>query len=254
MFKYALALLLAFPAFAAQKPQPSVLVLDNATKRVVYENNGYQIRPVASITKLATGMTTIDRYTSLTQEITINNKTRLPNKTATADELLNSVLTLSDNGASEILAENFPSGRPTFMMLMNQRVQDMGLHNTSFADPSGLDDRNVSTAYEIAMLASRIEEAYPLIKSYSTSKYIVMEKKKKNNKTTVRMEPNTSSTILTSINGIVLSKTGYTRPAGWCVVFVVERGEQSHTVVVLGANSKGQRVDLAKKAVYNHTR
>lgn len=253
MIKYILALLLVSPAFAAQKPQPSVLVLDNVSKRVVYENNGYAIRPIASITKLATGMTAIDRYTTLEQELAIDNKTRLPNKTATADTLLNSLLTLSDNGAAEVLAENYPSGRMTFMMLMNQRAQDLGLHNTFFADPSGLDNRNVSTAYEIAMLAAKVEEEYPLIKSYSTSKYIVIEKKKKN-KVSTRTEPNTSSTILTSIDGIVLSKTGYTRPAGWCAVFVVERGIRSHTVVVLGASSKGQRVDLAKKAVYNHIR
>lgn len=252
MLKYFLALLLAFPAFAAQKPQPSVLVLDNTTKRVVYESNGYAIRPIASITKLATGMTTIDRYTSLDQELTFDIKTRLLTNTATADTLLNSVLTLSDNGAADILADNFPAGRSTFLMMMNQRAQDIGLHNTTFADPSGLDNRNVSTAYEVAVMASWIEERYPLIRSYSTMKYIVLEKKKKN-KTITRLEPNTSSSILSSVDGIKLSKTGYTQPAGWCSVFVVERGIRSYTVVVLGAKSKSHRIELAKKAVKSYT-
>jgi D-alanyl-D-alanine endopeptidase (penicillin-binding protein 7) len=163
---------------------------------------------------------------------------------------LNALLIKSDNSAAEILAADYPGGREEFIRAMNMKAVQIGMHNTSFVDPSGLGENNRSTGKEVNLMTNLAFTQYGFIKESSAKKQVTVETKNKKKKSLITLN-HTNSNLLNKFNNIVMSKTGFTNPAGRCVTFVIKENQRLYTIVILGAKSGIDRIDLAKKIIYN---
>ena len=238
----------------AIKPAPrahSIMVVNQSTKQTLVSENAEDIRPMASITKLMTAMVVLDQHPSMDMEIVTarDRKGRVTGR-ATVKELLTRLLVRSDNAASEILSRNFLGSREEFLAEMNIKAARIGMPNTSFADPSGLDARNTTTAREIVVMVTAAG-TYSEIRRAASLREAQIEVLVGRRVRTVSLL-NTNHRILFEFDNIVVSKTGYTTPAGRCLALLVEQGGQQFAVVILGAPTPVARDQQARDLLYNH--
>jgi D-alanyl-D-alanine endopeptidase (penicillin-binding protein 7) len=230
----------------------SVLLYNQTTGAKIIDHNTDQVRALASITKLMTAIVAIDSGISPYEQLPLYQKlgSLLPKKNWTREELMTAMLVRSDNAAAETLARDYPGGRAKFMEAMNAKSIQLGMYNTHFDDPSGLSSLNKSTANDIAKLL--LESAkYDVIRQNSVKKQAIFETKVKKTVRTITLN-HTSSKYLFEFDNIVVTKTGLTTPARWCVALLVEQKGQTFLIVVLGSKTKQQRLDKVKEIMYNH--
>ena len=132
------------------------LVIDQEDGQLLYAKNTDAIMPIASITKLMTAVVVLDAKLPLDEPITISREdvdtlkgTRSRLKlgvTLPRQEMLRLALMASENRAAAALARTYPGGTAAFIRAMNQRAHELGMHDTRYVDPTGLDPDNVSTA------------------------------------------------------------------------------------------------------------
>jgi D-alanyl-D-alanine endopeptidase (penicillin-binding protein 7) len=232
----------------------SVMITDVTESKVLCATNAEEIRALASITKLMTAMVALDYDDNMDHKIMLSRKSgsHLPLREYTREELFHALLVKSDNGAAESFAHDYPGGREAFLNEMNIRAKSLGMKDTHFDDPSGLSSKNVSTARDITIMVMAAA-LYHEIREISTKKeaYIFTQSKKKQRKVVLS---NTNRLILSQVDGVQVSKTGYTNPAGFCVAIMVEKtinNEKHYQVyVVMGARNSKQRADEVKRLVY----
>lgn len=232
----------------------SLMITDLTEGKILCATNAEEVRALASITKLMTAMIALDHDDDMSHKIMLSRKagSHLPFRQYTREELLHAMLMKSDNGAAESFAENYPGGRDAFLRQMNIRAIALGMRDTHFDDPSGLSNKNVSTARDITLMVMAAGY-YEEIKEISTKReaYILTQHKKKQRTVVLN---NTNRLILSQVDGVQLSKTGYTNPAGFCVAIMVEKtinNEKHYQVyVVMGARNSKQRADEVKRLVY----
>jgi D-alanyl-D-alanine endopeptidase (penicillin-binding protein 7) len=226
----------------------------NITKeQAVIEINPSKIRSIASITKLMTATVVLSREDMpLNEKVKYRGSKNVPPGMLTRDQLLSLMLVKSDNSAANALAESFPyGGRDEFIHQMNLKAKELGMHDTRYEDPSGLGRWNLSTAKDLVTLLVKAHE-YPKIKQIASSPdyrinvYVKKKKKKTSNNRTVTVN-NTSKKLLDDFTEIEISKTGFTNPAGRCLVLFVHKGDENYGIVILGLNSKEQVQKTARK-------
>lgn len=247
-FLFVLLFCLCSKAFA----DTSVMVYDITDDKHQYNSNINKTRPIASITKLMTVMVSLNNDQNLLKEVKLVNKAKsnLPMQSYKRYDLIKAVLVKSDNGAAETIAEDYPGGRKAFIKSMNDTAKKIGMMNTHFDDPTGLSSKNTSTASEVAIMASYAAN-YLIIREISIQKQIAIEAKFKKKIRTIILN-NTNKPILFEFDTIVVSKTGFTNPAGWCNVLIVEKNKKRYVVVVLGAPNKQERKKTVENMMYNH--
>lgn len=219
----------------------SFLIVSERTGEVLYEQNSDKAVPIASITKLMTAMVVLDARQRLAEPLTITSEdidqlkgtgSRLRVGTRlTREEMLNLMLMSSENRAASALARNYPGGRQAFVEAMNIKARMLGLKDSRFADSSGLDPRNMSSPRDLVRLVTA-SASYPLIREFSTSseRYVRLGS---------RMERfgNSNSLVSDPTWQVGLSKTGFIREAGRCLVMQTwVRGEP---VIMVLLNSEG---------------
>lgn len=233
------------------------MVTNITENRVALSQNVDQIRGLASMTKLMTAMTALDHDMDLSRKLQMSRLagSKVPKREYTRGELFHMLLIKSDNAAAETLAADYPGGREKFIRDMNIRAEMLGMFNTKFEDPSGLSPGNVSTASDVTEMVIMASN-YPEIREISTKKtaMIIAPSKNKNRSFVIH---NTNHALLSQINGVQISKTGFTNPAGFCVAMLVSKHVndtiQYEVVVVMGARNPAQRVDTVKKVLYTIT-
>jgi len=232
--------------------EPSIVLINQTTDKTVISQATDQVRPFASITKLMTAIVALESGREMYALLPLYSRlgSLLPRKRYTREELLTAMLVRSDNAAAETLAEDYPDGRSGFLKAMNRKAQDLGMTNTKFIDPSGLSVFNVSTADDIVKLL-KISATNSFIRETSVKKQAIFETQAKKQIRKIIL-PNTNSPVLFEFDNIVVTKTGYTNPAGWCVGLVVEQKGQTFYIVILGAKNKQERLDKIKNIMYNH--
>jgi D-alanyl-D-alanine endopeptidase (penicillin-binding protein 7) len=232
--------------------EPSVWVYNITRDRVEYAYNSEKIRPIASVTKIMTAMVALDHDKDLSRTLKLSRRvaSNLPQNTYNRWQLFQAMLVRSDNAAAETLAEDYPGGRAAFIARMNAQARDWGMTQTRFEDPTGLSANNISTVSEIASMMET-SSGYWLIQEVSTRKQIAVETQFKKRIRTVSLT-NTNSPLLFEFDNILVSKTGLTSKAGWCVGLVVEQRRQQYAIVVLGARTKQDRIRTVEKVMYNH--
>ena len=223
--------LLCYWQTAAAKPvqitATSWLVANEHGKVLEGQNIGQQ-RSIASITKLMTAMVILDSGQDLDQQI--NGMTRL--------DLIQLMLIKSDNNAAEILCNNYPYGRSGCVSSMNHKAMLLGLTDTHYADPRGLNIMNVSTANDLIKLVMEASKYPVIVKASNTPQATI-----KNKKRTVVF--NNTNPLVSSKNFIV-SKTGYIRASGGCIVMMLDTDIGRRIVVLLNSKNTKTRIPEAE--------
>ncbi len=210
----------------------SWLVADG-TGRVIDSVNANQTMSIASITKLMTAMVILDTNQDLNQRI--NDKTRL--------DLLQLMLIRSDNHASEILCQHYPTGRTGCVNAMNLKAKQLGLQNTRYIDPSGLGVMNTSTAEELVKVVLTASQYSEIVKASNTAHAKIETTSKKKKKHYFAFN-NTNPLVATK--DFIVSKTGYIRASGGCIVMMLDTKIGRRIVVLLNSKNTHTRIPEAE--------
>jgi len=222
----------------------AALVMDEREGVVLYGRKVDERHPIASVTKLMTAMVTLDQRLPMDEVITIVpedrdrlrwSDSRLPiGARLTRHDLLLAALAASDNRAAAALARTYPGGRAEMLRVMNDKAGYMGMSNTHFADPAGLNNDSVSTARDLATLVDTATH-YPLIREFTTTGEFTVADRRFGKSIKFL---NTNRLVRSSAWDINLSKTGYTDDAGNCLVMHTVIGERPVIIVLLNSWGK----------------
>jgi D-alanyl-D-alanine endopeptidase (penicillin-binding protein 7) len=210
-------------------------------------------RPIASLTKLMTALVVLESGQPLDEPITItaDDRDRLKGTRSrlhigailTRDDLLRAALGASDNRAAAALARNHPGGTEAFVAAMNAKAQILGMTQTHFADASGLNPRNISTARDLVTLATAAR-AQSRLHVYSTRSEVWVTDLATNRPVAWN---NTNRLLRSDGWDISLSKTGYTADAGNCLVLQTTIGQRPVSIVLLNSWGKLSKYGDARR-------
>ncbi|WP_429158956.1 D-alanyl-D-alanine endopeptidase [Aeromonas veronii] len=227
------------------------VVANHRTGEVISERNGNRVMPIASLTKLMTALVVLDANLRLNEMLTVTNadidrikgtgsRLAIGSRLSRA-EMLHIALMSSENRAASALARHYPGGQRAFVEAMNAKARMLGMWNTRYADSTGLNPRNVSTAQDLAKLAAAAA-SYPLIRQYSTDEQSYVRTNKRQ-----LHYLNSNRLIREGQWEFTLSKTGYIREAGRCLVLGTKVNREPVIMVLLNAETTNDRVADAKR-------
>ena len=221
----------------------SAIIVDRFGNEV-YAKRVDEPRPVASITKLMTAMVILDSPISLQEPIRITKNDRdllrltgsrlKYGATLTREELVRLALMSSENRAASALARTFPGGREAFIQEMNRKAQILGMNQSRFADPAGLDAGNIASARDLVKLVEAARQ-YPLIREATTTRSTSVHPYKDRGPLNYY---NTNRLLKNEIWEIGLSKTGYINESGRCLVMWADIVGESLVIVLLDSFGK----------------
>ncbi|ARS47014.1 MULTISPECIES: D-alanyl-D-alanine endopeptidase [Pseudomonadaceae] len=222
----------------------SALLIDLKTGKELYSSNPDLRLPVASVTKLMTAMVVLDAKLPLDEVLPITirdtkemqgvySRVRIGSEISRRD-MLHLALMSSENRAAASLAHHYPGGHAAFVAAMNAKAKALGMHNSHFVEPTGMSERNVATARDLALMIKATQQ-YPLIGQFSTDSEATVTFRKPTYTLGFR---NTNALVRKPDWDIGMSKTGFTNAAGRCLVMLTSMNQRSVAFVVLGAFGK----------------
>ncbi|MES2130266.1 MAG: serine hydrolase [Pseudomonadota bacterium] len=219
------------------------LVLDQANSEVLFEKNAGVALPIASITKLMTGLVVVQARQDMDEMLTITeddvdhekhtgSRLKVGTKMTRAN-LLHIALMSSENRAAAALGRNYPGGLSAFVEAMNAKAGELGMTDTHYVDASGLSSQNVASARDLAKLAM-VAHQEPLLRQYSTdTKYVIQASGRP-------MQFGTTNYLVGSPEwDIGLQKTGFINEAGRCLV--MQAMVAGRNVIMVFLDSKGKQ-------------
>jgi D-alanyl-D-alanine endopeptidase (penicillin-binding protein 7) len=236
------------PKFSALKGNPglhsaSAIVLDSSGN-LIYGKDVDTVRPIASITKLMTAMVVLDAELDLDEKIIIAKEDRdLIRMTGSRlsvgaalsrRELLLLALMSSENRAATALGRTYPGGMTNFVEAMNNKASSLDMQHSHFADPSGLNVNNVSSASDLAKMLAAAQR-YPLITQSTTTLHQDVQPYVSRGPLTFN---NTNRLLKNKDWHIGLSKTGYINEAGRCLVMQASIEGEEVSIVLLNSFGK----------------
>jgi serine-type D-Ala-D-Ala endopeptidase (penicillin-binding protein 7) len=227
------------------------LVIDQKTNEVLFSKNDKAVLPIASLTKLMTGLVIsgahlpMDEMIEITQDDVDTEKgssSRLRVGTVLSrGELMHLALMSSENRAANALGRSFPGGPSVFVQLMNAKARSLGMLSTAYVEPTGLSSKNQSSAHDLAKL---VDVAYgdSMLREYTTSPgyQVAVGKRTLQYNNTNRLVKNPSWDI-------GLQKTGYITEAGRCLVMQTKVAGRSLIMVFLDSAGKLSRLGDAER-------
>ena len=231
------------PSTSTQVPEiqaASAVLADLDTGQVLFDLNRNERRPIASVTKIMTALLVVER-TDLTDVVTVTEAAASGQVSGVSglglaagerirvDELLYALLLQSANDAAEALAEHVSGSVDAFVEDMNARAEELGMTRTMFTSPNGLDDTGYSSAADLVRL-TRAAYRSPGFPSVVATRFHTVE--------SLDAEPRivqNRNVLLWLYPGAIGVKTGYTSPAGFCLVGAAQRGDERLVAVILGA-------------------
>ena len=229
----------------------SAVVIDRNSKRILYGKNEKDKRPMASTTKIITALLVIEKgnfndIVTVSKKAAITGGSRLGLKTndkITVKDLVYGLMMVSGNDAAVALAEYIAGDVKSFADLMNERAKQIGLENTHYVTPHGLDsNEHYTTAYELAILADYALNNKTFANIVKTQNYSVAINGYSKNL-------NNTNELLGYLNGVYGVKTGFTNGAGRCLVTSVKRENLDIICVVMGADTKKYRTSDSIKLI-----
>lgn len=227
------------------------LVMDQDTHEVLFRKNDHAVLPIASITKLMTGLLVAEANLPMDEMITItqddvdtekHSSSRLRVGTSLSrGEMLHLALMSSENRAAHALGRTFPGGLQHFVQLMNNKATLLGMTETQYVEPTGLSSRNQSSAHDLATLVN-VAHGNALLRQLSTSpshEVAVGNRMLQFN--------NTNSLVKSDRWDIGLQKTGYISEAGRCLVMQAEVSGRKLIMVFLDSMGKYSRQGDAER-------
>lgn len=248
MFPFFFAAILCMDVYGAQ--YRAALVADMDTGRVLYQENANQLNYPASLTKIMTlyltfdalehGRLALDDYLIVSQSAAKAEPVKLglaAGSKIRVEDAIKAVAVYSANDVARVLAENLKGGQEeSFADLMTRVAREIGLTSTNFENSSGLpNDDHMSTARDIALLSMAVYKHFPQYWHFFGIKSWTYNGKTYTN----------GNRLLTSFNGCDGMKTGYTKKSKYSLVATAHRGENHLMSVVLGAENKDVRANIA---------
>lgn len=225
--------------------------VETKTGRVLYSKNEHEKLPVASLVKVMTAIVAIDgrgldeQYLVSTQAAGVepDKMWLLANEKLTLKELLYGIFLISANDAAETLAEGTTGRREEFMQLMNTKALQLGMKDSFFANPTGLDEdsnNSYSSAYDLVLLSRYAIRRHPYLVDFSSTYHIFLPQ----TNTHQDYDMYSGINLLTTYPGVVGFKTGFTPEAGLTLITLARRDGNEVLGVLLGS---GDRRDEAKE-------
>jgi serine-type D-Ala-D-Ala endopeptidase (penicillin-binding protein 7) len=234
----------------------NALVYDANAGRAIYAKGADVVTPIASVTKLMTAMVVLDAAQPMDEMISVNiadldllkgshSRLRLGAELPRR-EMLRLALMASENRAASSLARHYPGGTPAFVEAMNQKAQALGMTRTHFSDPTGLSSENVATAHDLARMVQAAAGYAPIREFTTTASHYV------------EVQPmgqllgfnNTNSLVRSGGWDIQLSKTGFIREAGKCLVMLANIASRPVVIVLLDSYGRLTRIGDANRVKY----
>lgn len=232
-------ILLPINAFALTDSSRASIVMDIDSGRILYQRNSNTSMLIASTTKIMTFLVTMEYASDKLQEkvkvgdevlktygtnmyLSIGEEIKL-------EDLLYGLMLRSGNDASVVLAKNVAGSIENFVYLMNMEAENIGLVDTIYKNPHGLDEetKNYSTAYDLAILTRYLYQKYPLYRKISGTKYYDFKTNFKSYSLINR------SKIISSYKNTTTAKTGYTPKAGKSLVSTASNNDLNLLIVTL---------------------
>ena len=218
-------------------------IYDRLSGRCIYGKDENKQTAMASTTKIMSIIIVVENC-KLDEVVTVTSKaagtggSRLGLHTddkITVNDLLYGLMLRSGNDAAVALAIHTAGSVEEFANMMNKKAEELGLVNTHFVTPHGLDNsEHYTTAYELAVItdyALKNETIAKIVRTKNTTIYINGYSKQINN----------TNELLGNVEGVYGVKTGFTNNAGRCLVTSVKRGDLDLIIVVLGADTRKDR-------------
>jgi D-alanyl-D-alanine endopeptidase (penicillin-binding protein 7) len=223
----------------------AAIIYNPENGKVLWESNSTSRRSIASITKVMTATVFLENQPDMTREVVVERADVRAASTTylragykiTTGDLLHLLLIASDNAAARVLARVSPFGSAGFIVRMNAKAEELGLENTTYADPSGLLADNTSSAYDLAKLITYVSGDERIASIMRTPYYTVNVGRKQ---ITVH---STNQLVMKGDVDVQAGKTGFISKAGYCLATLLRlpQGGPEVAVVVLGAKSNPGR-------------
>ncbi|SES78789.1 D-alanyl-D-alanine endopeptidase [Thorsellia anophelis] len=222
----------------------SALVFDMQGQEVLYSEQPNKIVPIASITKLMTALVILEDNQPFDELLTVDidktkelvgvkSRVKVGSQLSRKD-LLIIMLMSSENRAASALAHHYSKGYDAFITQMNRKASELGMINTNFVEPTGLSEKNISTAEDLTRLLIALNKQ-PLIQQWSRIDTFEANFQKPSYTLPFR---NTNHLVFNDKWDIRLTKTGFTNAAGHCLVMLTTINNKQVTLVVLDAFGK----------------
>jgi len=219
------------------------LVLDQSNSEVLFEKNSNVALPIASITKMMTGLIVVQAHQDMDEMLTVTDddvdrikfsSSRLKvGAQLTRANMLHIALMSSENRAASALGRNYPGGREAFVEAMNAKARELGMNDTHYVDTNGLSKMNVASAHDLARLMMAAYQE-PLLRQYSTDPKAVVEANGR-----PMQFGNTNYLVAMPGWDIGLQKTGFINEAGRCLM--MQAVIEGRAVIMVFLDSKGKQ-------------
>lgn len=227
------------------------LVVDQDTQEVLFSKNEQAVLPIASLTKLMTGVVVREAKLPMDELVTISqddvdtekgSRSRLKVGTElTRGELMHLALMSSENRAAHALGRSYPGGLAAFVTAMNVKARLLGMNDTRYVEPTGLSSNNQSSAHDLATLVN-VAHADPVLRELSTSPGFEVAVGNR----TLQFN-NTNRLVKNPTWDIGLQKTGYITEAGQCLVMQAKVAGRKLIMVFLDSAGKLSRLGDAER-------
>jgi D-alanyl-D-alanine endopeptidase (penicillin-binding protein 7) len=227
------------------------LVMDQDTNEVLLSKNDSAVLPIASLTKMMTGLIISEAKLPMDEQLTItdddvdtekHSSSRLKvGTTLSRGELMHLALMSSENRAAHALGRTYPGGLSAFVEAMNAKAQLLGMKDTKYVEPTGLSSRNQSSAQDLARLVGTAATD-PMLREFSTSPGTQVAVGKR----TLQYN-NTNRLVKNPAWDIVVQKTGFINEAGQCLVMQAKVAGRKLVMVFLDSAGKLSRIADAER-------
>jgi D-alanyl-D-alanine endopeptidase (penicillin-binding protein 7) len=227
------------------------LVVDQETNEVLFSKNPQAVLPIASITKLMTGLVVTEAQQSMDEVLTISqddidtekgSHSRLAVGTQlTRGEMMHLALMSSENRAANALGRHYPGGLTAAIAAMNRKAAALGMGDTHYVEPTGLSSKNQSSARDLAVLVREALQ-FPVLRELSTSQGAQVAVGKR-----LMQFRNTNGLVRNPEWEIGLQKTGYISEAGRCLVMQAQLAGRKLIMVLLDSAGKYSRIGDAER-------
>lgn len=227
---------------APQISAEAALFIDSKTGHTLYSKNPNKRLPIASLVKVMTALIALE-HKSLDDQFLVSQRAAdmdpdkmllIANERLTLKELLYGIFLISANDAAEVLAEGTTGDRKEFMELMNSKAKQLGMKDTYFVNPTGLDedyDNSHSTVYDMAILTRYLIRRFPEVVEITQTPHIILPQ----TETHQDYDMYSGINLLTTYPGVVGFKTGYTPEAGLTLITLARKDGYEIVGVLLGS-------------------
>lgn len=240
------------PCVSAEDLAPnakSTILIEESTGKILYEKNSDEKRAPASMTKVMSMLLIMEaldnKQISLNDEVTISQNAAdmggsqlflQPNQTAKVEDLLKGIAVASGNDAVVAMAEKIAGSEEKFVDMMNKKAKELGLKNTQFKNPHGLDEEgHFTSAHDMAIMAKE------LIKHKNILNYTSIYEEYLTKSDGTKLWMVNTNKLVKFYKGVDGLKTGFTQTAGYCLTATAMKNNTRLISVVMGEDTSANR-------------